>query len=399
MPPTTETFRAVTVSDIGSVRTIDRYEIGRLLGTGNFASVHAATDPALDAPVAIKVLAENHSADPEIRERFVREARLQRRAASDRLVTIHDVGEHDGRPYLVMQLVEGGTLADRWPDRAVSNADVLRVIDELEACLVPLHGAGIVHRDIKPSNLLVNGRSVALASGTDPLLADDESLVLGDLGLARDLAATNLTLGAGTTGWMAPEQGLPTAEIDHRADLYAASMVVATLVTGASPAIVDEQLDEVPAAVRDELRTGLAHDPAKRPRDAAEWAERLRRAVRSSGDRDLASPVGRRPLMLGLVGLLIVVTLIVGWSIAGRGDTDSPTILGPRDVAVGEEVVFVTDADPGEVVVWTDWTGRQYERPEFRIVAERPGRLPISVSHRTESGDVATASIEIDVSG
>jgi eukaryotic-like serine/threonine-protein kinase len=88
---------------------IDRYDVKELLGSGSFAAVYRAYDPALDADVAIKVLADHHSAVHDVRERFIREARLLRRLASDRLVTVHDIGEWRGQPYLVMEAVAGGS--------------------------------------------------------------------------------------------------------------------------------------------------------------------------------------------------------------------------------------------------------------------------------------------------
>ena len=175
---------------------LGRYVIRRRLGSGTFAAVFEADDPALDAPVALKVLADHHSADPDVRNRFIREARLLRRSHSPRLVTIHDIGEENGQPYLVMELVSGGTLEQRLAATGpLGRSDLARLVDELEACLVELERVGVVHRDIKPSNLLVRS-----SRRSDALLGPDEQLVLADFGLARSTDASGLTVGGGTVG-------------------------------------------------------------------------------------------------------------------------------------------------------------------------------------------------------
>ncbi len=165
---------------------IGRYELVELLGTGSFAAVYRALDPALDTEVAIKVLADHHSAVPDIRERFIGEARLLRRLASDRLVAVHDIGEHDGQPYLVMELVRGGTLAQRLDGRPATREQCRHLVDELAACMTAVLEGGVVHRDIKPSNVLIRPDPTgAPANAATPVLGAGERLVLADFGLAR----------------------------------------------------------------------------------------------------------------------------------------------------------------------------------------------------------------------
>ena len=186
-----------------------------MLGTGAFAVVYRAHDPALDIDVAVKLLAEHHAHDPEIRARFLTEARTLRRLSDDRVVTVHEVGEHDGRPYLVMELLDGGTLENRLADgRTLDPAGVEWLVDGLGTAIVVVHAAGFVHRDIKPSNLLIRRTG------------DREQLVLADFGLAHEIDQSRLTVAAGTDTYMAPEQRVPGATIDGRADVYAASGVV-----------------------------------------------------------------------------------------------------------------------------------------------------------------------------
>ncbi|MEU8084868.1 protein kinase [Micromonospora sp. NPDC049101] len=193
---------------------IGPYAIERLLGVGSFATVWLGYDPALDAHVAIKVLAENWSHDLRVRERFRDEARLLRRLEHERLVRVHAVGElPDGRPYAVLAWADGGSLRDRLATGELPAPAALRLLGEICAGVAVLHRHGVVHRDLTPGNILFHS-----AGPDDP---DAERVLIADLGLAKALAAASgLTARAGTPGYMAPEQDDPGAVVDTRADVY-----------------------------------------------------------------------------------------------------------------------------------------------------------------------------------
>src|SRR5581483_6973024 len=185
-------------------RTIGRYRVVRLLGTGGFSTVYLARDDRLDADVAIKVLAENWCTDDEISRRFVDEARLLRRCDDDRVVRVHTIEQlDDGRPYFVMDYADAGTLADRAAaalddGRPFGVREAVALSRELADCLTVVHDNGIVHRDLKPSNVLFR----TTRSG--------ERMLLGDFGLARQLlSSTGRTILAGTPEYVAPEQADP----------------------------------------------------------------------------------------------------------------------------------------------------------------------------------------------
>ncbi|MFD8395347.1 serine/threonine-protein kinase [Streptomyces sp. NPDC059680] len=205
---------------------IGRYRLARPLGTGAFATVWLAHDDELQAPVAVKVLAENWSHRLDIRDRFLSEARLLRRAGSSRVVQVYDIGElPDGRPYFVMEYADGGTLADLLEGGPLPVGHALALTAEAARAAAALHEAGIVHRDIKPTNVLLH----TAPDGTRRVL-------LADLGLAKSLAqASVLTLAAGSAGYQPPEQAEPGAGIDERADVYSLGAVGYELVTGAVP--------------------------------------------------------------------------------------------------------------------------------------------------------------------
>ncbi|MEO3924406.1 serine/threonine-protein kinase [Micromonosporaceae bacterium B7E4] len=145
-------------------RRIGPYRVERLLGFGSFATVWLGHDPALDARVAIKVLAENWCHDLRVRERFLDEARLLWRLDHERLVRVYSVGElADGRPYLVMAWAAGGSLRDRLAAGPLPVGSALRVLREIAAGVGVLHAHGIVHRDLTPGNVLFQPRSSAAA--------------------------------------------------------------------------------------------------------------------------------------------------------------------------------------------------------------------------------------------
>lgn len=208
-----------------SIERIGRYRLERRLGAGAFGVVWLAHDDALEAPVALKVMADNWAHRLDIRERFLSEARLLRRADSKRVVQVFDIGElPDDRPYFVMEYADRGTLADRLADGPLPLPEALRLTAEAARGAADLHEAGIVHRDIKPSNVLLRS-----SPGGDRLL-------LADLGLAKSLAqASGLTMAAGSAGYMPPEQSEPGSGIDARADVYSLGALGYHLVTGTVP--------------------------------------------------------------------------------------------------------------------------------------------------------------------
>jgi len=180
---------------------LDHYEIERVLGAGGMGTVYLARDRKLDRRVAIKL---HHALDAEhLRSEAVAMARL----AHPNVVTVYEIGEREGRPFVVMEYVEGETLRG-WLARAPrSHADILRVIHAVGDGLAAAHAAGLVHRDVKPDNVLVG--------------ADDRARI-GDFGLARLGLTTDVV--AGTPAYMAPEQKAG-GTVDPRADQYALAVV------------------------------------------------------------------------------------------------------------------------------------------------------------------------------
>ena len=181
-------------------------------------------DELLEVQVTIKVLADNWARNVDI-HRIIEEARLLRRIDHDRVVRVHDVDElPDGRPYFVMAVADRGTLHEKIEElpkgQPMDTQVALRLSWRMFKALSIVHDFGVVHRDIKPSNILFrsirNHRRVCRADRAGRVVGDD-AVMIGDFGLAKDLAvATGFTLAAGTPAYMAPEQAHATSVIDRR---------------------------------------------------------------------------------------------------------------------------------------------------------------------------------------
>lgn len=285
---------------------IGKYLVEKALGAGSFATVWLAFDELLETRVAIKVLADNWSRSTDIRQRFIGEARILRRIDHDRIVRVHDVDElPDGRPYFVMAWADGGSLHERIQSiresgRLMPVTEALSLAIEVCDALSIVHDYGVVHRDVKPSNVLF--RSVRnherAAAAREGRLIGDQAVMLGDFGLAKDVAAASgFTLAAGTPAYMAPEQARASDNIDRRVDVFAAAAVLYELLTGAPafssgtlsgvrrregsttiPLLADRR-DGLDPALQQILEAGMATDPERRTGSATKLGDQLREVL------------------------------------------------------------------------------------------------------------------------
>jgi len=204
------------------------YEILEEVGRGGMATVYRAYQPAVDRPVAIKVLHQSIGNDPQAMERFRREARIIARLEHPHILPVYDFdGAHDP-PHIVMRFVDGGTLKDVLSVRRLSFDEQSSLVRQIASALDYAHRQGVVHRDIKPSNIMLDREGNALVS---------------DFGIARLTAAADragapvLTQSGsvfGTPAYMSPEQ-IKGLAVDHRADLYSLGVMIFEMLTGRLP--------------------------------------------------------------------------------------------------------------------------------------------------------------------
>ncbi|GAA3983090.1 hypothetical protein GCM10023085_76610 [Actinomadura viridis] len=335
---------------MGTPEAAGRYRIERLLGTGGFAAVWLGLDGELDAPVAVKILADHWALRADVRERFVQEARLLRRVDSHRLVQVFDIGElEDGRPYFVMTYADRGNLEERLAAGPPPLNEALRLAREIAEAVRDLHERGVVHRDLKPSNVLI--RSVP---------GGGERVLLSDLGIARtDDRLSSLTLPAGSPGYMAPEQTQVDGAPDRRADVYGLGALTHHLLTGEPPGErrrpPSDLAPAVPPAVDAIVLRALEPDRDRRWPSAEAYADAL---ARITSRIDTGPPAGagatpvpgpaRRPgrrRRLVLLGAGLTAAVVAAGSAAAL--LFSPGGDGARGGGGGGRDGAAAAADPG----------------------------------------------------
>ena len=268
---------APAIADDPMPDRIGGYEILSLIGSGAMGRVYLARDAQLGRRVAIKVMNPVKARDPAARRRFIRESQAAAAVEHPHIMTIHQVGEERGLPFIVMQHLQGRTLAElqRSGDR-LPIGDVLRIGREIAEGLAAAHACSLVHRDIKPDNVFLEGRS--------------QSVRIIDFGLARDVGtdSSQVTVdGAvvGTPAYMPPER-IGTQDLDTKSDLFGLGIILYELLAGrlpfegrsmvamlaaisrGNPLPLAEAAPQVPAAVTDLVMRLIAHDKADRPADA-----------------------------------------------------------------------------------------------------------------------------------
>src|SRR6266540_3932962 len=266
--------------------------------------IYRATDSTLGRAVAVKLLGERHAQDEAVRGRFTREALAAARLSGDpSIVTIFDVGEHGGRPYIVMEYMSGGSLEQRLRTGRATPAEALRWLEQAAQALDHAHAEGVIHRDVKPGNLLLDREG---------------NVHVADFGIASAAGLDSLTMTGtvmGTAGYLAPEQALGQ-RATPASDRYALGVVAFELLTGGRPFESDSvtaeatahaqapvpsasaRNPELPREIDAVFEQALAKDPSARFDSCAELVAALRDALsRAAGEtRTLVAAAPTRPL-------------------------------------------------------------------------------------------------------
>jgi Tol biopolymer transport system component len=375
------------------------YELTSLLGAGGMGEVYKALDTRLDRTVAIKVLPSHVAGDAHFRQRFEREARTLGALSHPHICPIHDIGSVEGTDYLVMEFLDGATLADRLKTGPLPLEQALSIAIEIADALDTAHRAGIVHRDLKPGNIMLTKSGAKLL---DFGLAK-ASGVASDVGQSRLPTAANLTVEGsilGTFPYMAPEQ-LEGREADARADIFAFGAVLFEMIAGrrafegesyasVTGAILRDTPPPVSATIRaaDQrvggsglhnldytVRRCLAKDPADRWQNARDLMLHLRWIAEGGSEIGPRTPAAPRR-----------IRHMAAWLLGGAG---LAAVLGfavfsfPRPTPVAQLLRFSIDAPVDAVFAPTNSISAPHPviSPDGRLVAflAQVGTEPVRV--------------------
>lgn len=359
----------------------DRFHLREPIGSGGMAQVFRATDTELDRDVAVKLVDLRTDLEGDVRRRIQREARRAAQLRHPGVVQVHDVGNEEGRAYIVMEYVTGPTLAGeldregRFPEHEVAEIGV-QLCDALRAA----HEAGVVHRDIKPANVLL----------------DEGRARITDFGIAHAVGDT-LTddVVRGTVSYLAPEQ-LSGGEVDHRADLYALGILLYELATGRRPFAGEtatetafqrlhtdpqppSEIAPVSPAFDRFVDRALARDPGQRFQTAAEMHAALEPLtvdpdgdtqplafVTAAGDGDGADGSRRWWLGLGLLGALLAALAVgLGPRVLSGQPGEVPDVSGAT-IAAASRILEQQGLQVGTI------TRRPSDRPAGTVLEQVP---------------------------
>jgi serine/threonine protein kinase, bacterial len=258
-----------------------RYRVDTVIATGGMSTVYRGLDTRLDRPVALKVMDARYAGDSQFLTRFEREAKAVARLKGDGLVAVYDQGIDGQHPFLVMELIDGGTLRELLRERGpMPPHAVAAVLAPICRGLAAAHAAGLVHRDVKPENVLIS---------------DDGEVKIADFGLVRAVAEAGITSTSvilGTAAYLSPEQ-VGSGDADPRSDVYAVGILAYELLTGRTPftgdtalSVAYQRIDNdvpppsaaiagVPAQFDELIRRATDRDPSGRFADAAELGAAL----------------------------------------------------------------------------------------------------------------------------
>jgi serine/threonine-protein kinase PpkA len=250
----------------------DRYQICRRIGDGGMARVYLAWDTRLRLWCALKVMTTKAVEDEVLRSRFVHEGRALARLSHRNLVRFFDLVDEVETPFMAMEYLEGGTVAQRLAVGAIPERQAVLVAADVASALQVAHDAGIVHRDIKPHNLLLDRNGMVKVSDFGVARVDRE----------RRLTMTNMSLG--TLAYMPPEQQRDAAHVDHRVDVYALGATLWAMITGRRPTTLisgdrERSLQLLSPALEPIVRTATEASPDRRYPTAAAMELALRDAL------------------------------------------------------------------------------------------------------------------------
>src|SRR5215475_5762784 len=331
---------------------INHYEVVSLLGAGGMGEVYLAEDPRLGRRVAIKVLPAEFARDSDRLRRFEQEARATSSLNHPNILTVYDIGDHEGSPYIVAELLEGEELSELIKQGAIAQRKAVDYARQIVEGLAAAHAKGVVHRDLKPENLFItnDGRLKILDFGLAKLTQVDGSQAQTDIPTRR--VNTDPGVVMGTVGYMSPEQ-LKGRAVDQRSDIFAFGAILYEMLSGrrafhgesaaeTMSAILKEDPPElsqtnqnVSPALERLVNRCLEESPESRFHSASDLAFALDALSGSSSSFDKTISVGtagfpsrtsERLIWIAAVALLLVIAIALAFSNFRRAPNASPTL-------------------------------------------------------------------------
>jgi len=322
-------------------QTISHYKVTSLLGAGGMGEVYRATDTKLGREIALKVIPQEFAQDAQRMARFQREAQVLASLNHPNIATIHGLEESGSTRALVMELVEGPTLAERIQVGPLPREEALPIARQIAEALEYAHEKGIIHRDLKPANVKItaDGKAKVLDFGLAKALSDDSSIQDASHSPTLSMAATKAGVILGTAAYMSPEQarGKPA---DRRADIWSFGVVLYEMLSGkqifggetasdSMAAVITREPDwsslpsSTPRRVQELLRRCLTKDPKQRLRDIGEARIAIEQAIASPEAMEsaaqpattpaVAQPAWLRALPWALAALAIGFAAFLFW--------------------------------------------------------------------------------------
>jgi Tol biopolymer transport system component/tRNA A-37 threonylcarbamoyl transferase component Bud32 len=370
------------------------YEITAVIGAGGMGEVYRARDTRLDRTVAIKVISQALSSSPELKARLEREARAISQLQHPHICVLHDIGSDNGIDYLVMEFLEGETLADRLAKGPLPLEQLLKIAAEIADALDKAHRQGIVHRDLKPGNVMLTKSGAKLMDFglAKPLAAADSARTPASLlsAATQSRQASPLTTEGtivGTLNYMSPEQ-IEARETDARADIFAFGAMLYEMLTGkrafdgrtqasvvaavlaSDPPPPSQVQPASPPALDWLIRTCLAKDPDERFQTAhdlklqLQWIAATPGVAPTAGSRPRWRPLVWAALAVPVVLLAATVAIWRGGAQVERTAVHAHVLLPPNTRVWGAQVspdgrkaAFARGSSSGETDVWVQDLG------------------------------------------
>jgi eukaryotic-like serine/threonine-protein kinase len=373
------------------------YRITALLGSGGMGEVYTAHDPRLGRDVAIKVLPAAYSADADRLRRFEQEARAAAALNHPAILAVHDIGTHDGAPYIVSELLQGRTLRDALGHGALVTRTAIEHAVGVANGLAAAHEKAIIHRDIKPENVFVttDGRVKILDFGLAKLREMPTSVADATQTVPKPDATGSVILG--TAGYMSPEQ-VRGQRADHRSDIFSFGAMLYEMVSGKRAFVGESTIDTLSAILKNDppevstidpsispalaqvIQHCLEKEPDQRFQSARDLAFALRRLTGSSttGTPLIAPRRARRGIVVAAVALAALITAgTTAWT--WRVPVVDPQPSFKQLTFRRGHIDTARFAPDGQTVISSaSWDGRSFEMSSTRLDSVESTRLPVA---------------------